>query len=190
MFQLNGTRMYSLVLYKKTFLYSSPNYHLISLLDIISKHYVNLVLISLVFWSQYSIVILNYTVQLSITLRKMFQEPQIYTLIREKRSFMTLSRLYLILIPGNRQVLSMDSTWLSHWNYFYDIINRFFFLSFSRTITFALWSRTQVQSLICTLDWVQIYFLRKILDLNCRLIPQSFCMLRRVVLLPILVRLL
>ena len=130
MFQLNGTRMYSLVLYKKTFLYSSPNYHLISLLDIISKHYVNLVLISLVFWSQYSIVILNYTVQLSITLRKMFQEPQIYTLISEKRSFMTLSRLYLILIPGNRQVLSMDSTWLSHWNYFYDIINRFFFFIF------------------------------------------------------------
>lgn len=51
---------------KKRFLYSSTNYKLISLLDMTSKHYANLLPISLVFQSQYSIAVLNYTVQFSI----------------------------------------------------------------------------------------------------------------------------
>lgn len=87
---------------KKRFLFSSTSYKLISLLDMTSKHYANLLPISLVFQSQYSIAVLNYTVHFSIAFKKMLQEPQIFIPNLGKQPFLKLSCKCLILVPENR----------------------------------------------------------------------------------------
>lgn len=99
---------------KKGFFLSSQNYKLISLLDITCKHHA----IPITWYSTASV---SYIAQFSITLKKMLQEPLICTPICRKQSFLKLSCKCLILVPKNRWILLMDSSWLSHWNSFYNL---------------------------------------------------------------------
>lgn len=132
-----------------------------------SKHYANLLPISLVFWSQHAIAVLSYC---SILYR--FQENASGTTDfipnLGKQPFLKLSRKCLTLVPENRSYKWIPVGHLSEM--VLSSQKKVLFILLKNNYVYFMIQNFEAHSFICTLYWIQICFLWKI--------PQPLYMLR------------